>query len=593
MNLNYNALFLGLSIPLIGTIILANVFFLPLSKLVKVSDWDMDNQIFLKRFKSLGAAPLRSLLMLLILLIGFLMVYTHLAFSDSGDLQVLLFPFRMVLVGCGMVSGSFVYVLLDRLVLSFLYENQLKRFPDKFNTKRQRSKGIIIPSFITIMSLIFSVFLTYLQLIKAINLNVESQNVLGFILESTFPYLIAFLFVIIPLIVISANNTSTLYNLLNQRLEEMISGEKDMTKRITICSVDEISMMSHRVNLFSEIISNHLKVTNGMVRKLTEFQRQLVDNVNLSSEDVVALTLDITGLYTIIEEEHLMAKESMITSQELIGNIENSVIQVEKQTTSMSQSSSSIEQMIRSISDTTEQINKVRKHTSDIKEVFTAGQEKVDKTIDSVGRVANYSDSLIEINDIISGIASQTNLLAMNAAIEAAHAGEAGKGFSVVADEIRKLAEDTAIHTQTSSHNLIRIRDEIDASLVAAREAGDTFSEMNKGIILIDKETQNIDTAMVEHDQANKVVLEQLNVTQKATNELKTSINEISSEGSSLLDAMKKLSDFSKATIDTCQNMLKRNESVDKKIKDLIKITQNTGKLSEVTLKKIDVFKLD
>lgn len=133
----------------------------------------------------------------------------------------------------------------------------------------------------------------------------------------------------------------------------------------------------------------------------------------------------------------------------------------------------------------------------------------------------------MEISQVIQKIASQTNLLSMNAAIEAAHAGESGKGFAVVADEIRKLAESSSSQTKTIASVLRNIKDSMTVIIRFSEEVVTKFLTIETGIKTVAEQEDGIRRAMEEQSEGSKQVLEAITILNEITQKVRASSSEI------------------------------------------------------------------
>jgi methyl-accepting chemotaxis protein len=194
--------------------------------------------------------------------------------------------------------------------------------------------------------------------------------------------------------------------------------------------------------------------------------------------------------------------------EQITVNIDKLNDHVENQTTSVSRSSSSIEEMIANINSVTQTLSKNTASVQELLDASDVGRTGLHEVAEDIEEIARESEGLLEINAMMENIASQTNLLSMNAAIEAAHAGEAGKGFAVVANEIRKLAESSGKQSKTIGSVLKKIKGSIDNISRSTGNVLDKFEAIDGGVKTVSEQSENIRNAMEEQSVGSRQILE-------------------------------------------------------------------------------------
>ena len=191
-------------------------------------------------------------------------------------------------------------------------------------------------------------------------------------------------------------------------------------------------------------------------------------------------------------------------------NVNNLVEVTTEMSTNVQSSSSAIEQMIGNVSSINSIINKNFKAVNDLEEATSVGQNGLSEVSQLVKTIEEKSSDLLGMSKMIDEIAKQTDLLSMNAAIEAAHAGDAGKGFAVVASEIRKLAENSSKETKAIDDVLQNMKNLIDSISNKTDVVSTEFSKIVSLTGLVKSQEDQIHNAMTEQNEGSKILLNSL-----------------------------------------------------------------------------------
>jgi len=227
--------------------------------------------------------------------------------------------------------------------------------------------------------------------------------------------------------------------------------------------------------------------------------------------------------YTIDLREQFKAKENEVLIQQNIQTMMEQLNRhVTEQAAAVSESASAIEEMVASIQAVTGALSKNAEHVKDLQVASKVGHEGINDVVADIRGIAKESESLLEINSVMQNIASQTNLLSMNAAIEAAHAGDSGRGFAVVAAEIRKLAESSGAQSKTIGAVLKTIKSSIDKITKSTETVLNRFEQIDGGIKTVADQERSVLNAMEEQRYGSTKILRAIGEVSNITERVKT-----------------------------------------------------------------------
>jgi methyl-accepting chemotaxis protein len=356
-------------------------------------------------------------------------------------------------------------------------------------------------------------------------------------------------------LVLSLSITRPIIKVVNT-LKDISEGEGDLTRSIIVSSKDEIGGLALYFNRTMEKIKNLVGVIKYKINGLNHTSFELSVNMHNTSAAVQQISANLDNMKNLMLKQEDGAEEASKAVDNIKHNIDSLKKMIEQQTDSVNMSSSAIEEMTANIHSVTQTLVENSKNVSRLTEASENGRTGLQTVVQEIREIAHDSEGLLEINSVMNNIASQTNLLSMNAAIEAAHAGEAGRGFAVVADEIRKLAESSGQQSKTTASMLKKIKSSIDNMTKSSDEVLARFGAIDTGVKTVSEHEQNILFSMEEQEIGGKQILESIGRLRDITNSVKEGSNDMSESGETLVKETDEFIEISKETVEGMNEIL-------------------------------------
>ena len=310
-------------------------------------------------------------------------------------------------------------------------------------------------------------------------------------------------------------------------LKDISEGEGDLTRRINNNSQDEVGELSRYFNNTLDKIKNLVVSIKTESSKLSGIGNNLASNMNQTAAAINQITSNVQSIQTRVINQSAGVTETNATMEQVTANIHKLNDHVEEQSIFVSQASAAIEEMVANIQSVTGTLVKNSANVRVLRDASEIGRAGLQDVVSDIQEIARESEGLLEINSVMENIAGQTNLLSMNAAIEAAHAGDAGKGFAVVADEIRKLAESSSEQSKTISLVLKKIKTSIDKITLSTENVLNKFEAIDLSVKIVAEQEDSIRNAMEEQGEGSKQILDGIGQVNDITRHVKSGSNEM------------------------------------------------------------------
>ena len=341
--------------------------------------------------------------------------------------------------------------------------------------------------------------------------------------------------------------TRSISHPLNRFFEAFSQGSQgNLLVRVEDSSKDEIGRLGVSMNDFLTALSGRVKNIQRAAEHWQSLSGRLSGNMQRTGEAVTKITGSVGHVRDRISEQAASVNESSSSIEQVVSNIEALGRLIETQAGDVAESSGSIEEMAAGINGAVQNIEEVNRYFSELKEASERGLAYIRESNTLVEEVSRESEGLKETNQMISDIAANTNLLAMNAAIEAAHAGEAGRGFAVVADEIRKLAESTSRQSREVEGKLNAVIGLVAGVVEKSRDTGEAFEKVGGLIAVVNRLEEELKNTMSQQNTGSRMVLDAIGRINQITAKVKTGSEEMGSGSRRVLEEMARLVEISR-----------------------------------------------
>lgn len=336
-----------------------------------------------------------------------------------------------------------------------------------------------------------------------------------------FTSLIEGLIVGLPLCFIILHQLKVRFSITVKQIEDLRE-RGDLVSRLSIGTFDDFGRVMTEMNKLMDFLQNALSKLQNENRSVDSGAKDLF---NISESSASGIDQVISSFQTMSEEnaqKDVLLENAKTNIEKLNDEAAKISESMELQAKSEQQNAQSISNMVESLKNASDQIIKTKELSDELTKSSLSGRTEVLKTQQIIETIAEKSRKMVEVIQMITKVATQTNLLAMNAAIEASHAGVAGKGFSVVADEIRKLSVSTQKSANDIGNLITEINESIDEGSSSMKDTAKMFESIYSGIQDQSRFVETLSVTMEEQtDGAGRVL--------SSTQEIVTQINDVSS----------------------------------------------------------------
>lgn len=366
----------------------------------------------------------------------------------------------------------------------------------------------------------------------------------------------------------------------------------DLTVELDVKSNNEVGKMFSDFNSTMDTLRHLIYTIQTSSQKLSDVGDNLAQNMTESASTMQQMGDNISA----VKDKSLVQASSVDDTAQTVAGIIETINKVSDQITNQSaavrESSAAVEEMLANIAAISSTLEKNDVMIHELASATTSGRDTVAHATEVTRKITEASGGLMEASRIIQHIASQTNLLAMNAAIEAAHAGDSGQGFAVVADEIRKLAEESSTQGKAITTTLKTLSGDISSLTESTRTVEEKFGAIYNISERIQQVSIEMNNAIQEQNSGSKEVLEAIKQINTVTMEVKDGSDEMLEGSVTVAQEMEHLNQLTNNITSSMNEMAAGTAQINKTVQDVMALTLENKESIRNLSDEIRVFKV-
>ncbi len=328
---------------------------------------------------------------------------------------------------------------------------------------------------------------------------------------------------------------------ITRRIRDIAGGGGNLSSRINLIVDDEIGILAFAFNEFVTMLEGLVETIRGNTELVNGSSDLLSRETGRAGQSLKELSASVQMVRNAARNQETVVSEANTSITGMIQSVENIADKVNIQGNYVEESSAAVNQIVANIASVANLAAKASSLAENLSQLSSEGHQALKTSVEAIQELKESSTSVGSIVTSISKIASNTNLLAMNAAIEAAHAGAAGSGFAVVANEIRVLAESSASSAKERAALLKNMMTKIESGSMLAGRAGESFNKIHVGVSDTTELVKVMAESMSEQESGAKEILNSIASLLEATQSIRENSADQSAQSSSVKNAMESI----------------------------------------------------